>query len=186
MSKKLYPARFLKNSIQTLIDNGQIAGKEADNWNAKVQGKKKKDSLLKKASEGDVKSIERVATSFEYGEAGFREDKKEAFSWYKKAHDAGSVLGTAAIGYMWAVGEGVCRNQNKGSTYLALAAGRGSAFAAQQIGFACADGLYGLDIDKSEAIRWLEQCLSTNSTDLLQVGQKEARKKLTELKSGRS
>lgn len=107
-----------------------------------------------------------------------------AYLWFKKAHDAGSVTGTANVGFLMCNGIGVAKCPQQGIMYTALAAGKGSNFAAYHLGQALASGGCGLVVDKAEATRWLQTSLKTGGRDKLDENRlADARRLLNWLKS---
>jgi TPR repeat protein len=160
MGRRLYPAVQHKNLIQMLIDTAVITGDLADSWNIKVQEKKAMEDLLKLAESGDSIAMLQIGCNYQLGEEGFKMDGKLSFSWYKRAHEAGDVKGTAFIGIFLLIGKGVTKSLPEGLVYLVSAAERGSDFAAFRLGMAKAEGNWGLSVNSKEAIQWLEKCLS--------------------------
>lgn len=159
MGKRLLAAPQMKDRIQRLIENGAIAGPEAQAWLQKVAAKEARDELLAKALEGDVQAMEMAAYRYARGIHGFEKDKEMAGYWSKKAHAAGSVFGMGITGSFLANGEGCVKNEKEGLLYLALAAGEGSDWAACKLGLALARGKYGLEINQPEAIRLLRKAV---------------------------
>lgn len=185
MGKKLYPAPQHKNTIETLVESGVIKGELAKQWKKKIEEKEAMEELLKKAESGDGEAQERLALNYEFGWNGFVEDKKLAYTWYRKAHDLGQLYATANLGYMLNTGTGVAECNKQGNHYVGLAAGRGSAFAAIQLGLSFAYGRHGLPVDTKEAIHWLKKSLSDDlpSDRLNQTYRDWARAKLQELEN---
>ena len=158
--KKLVPAIQQKNQIQTMIDKGVLQGDLVEPWIEKTKAKKKVDTLLKQARGGDVNAMVRAALLYENGLDGVSVDFEEAFFWFEKASQAGSILGTASIGDMLCEGIGVPVSYEEGLEYTRSAAKEGSDYANYNLGMAYANGLYGLPVDSSKAIKKLEKCLS--------------------------
>jgi len=183
MDSTLLPATQHKNIIETLIENGDITGPLADRWNERVEEKKKMDCLMKKAVGGDAKSMAILGCRYRDATEGFPKDKKLAFQWTEKAHEAGNVSATARLGGMLCDGNCGERDPKKGIILLGIAAGRGSDYAAYRLGLAFADGKYGLKVDEGEARRWLQSCLSDacSSKTLIHSAKDEAQNKLDEL-----
>jgi U-box domain/Sel1 repeat len=187
MGKRLLPAPQTKSLIGTLVENGGIGGDLASKWNEKVQHKDMED-LLKKAEGGDSDAMYNTAAHYNHGTKGFEEDDKLALKWFKKAHEAGDVAGTAALGEFLCNGHGgVATCHTMGIMYLGIAAGQGSNLASFELGMALADGEYGMTVNVKEAIYWLEKAVGDCEHDHLDDGYKEeAAEKLNELKgSGR-
>lgn len=184
MGTRLLAAPRTRNTIESLIESGFITGDLAETWMKKANEKKENEKLLKKAEQGDVEAMEEVCDNYYYGDEGFKKDHELAFSWAKKAHAAGSIRGTARMGYMLIKGRGVVRNCKQGTVYLGLAAGKGSALATYSLGLAFANGWFGLEVDKDEACCLLETATSDHCVhDLDDLSIQTAREKLDELKN---
>ena len=91
---------------------------------------------------------------------GFKQDTKLAYKWAKKAHTAGSVIGTAQFGCLLFTGIGVAKNEVEGIAYTFVAAAQGSDCAAYNLGRAFCYGACGLSVDTAQGIHWLQKCLS--------------------------
>ncbi|KAL3917454.1 MAG: hypothetical protein SGARI_007710, partial [Bacillariaceae sp.] len=152
-SSKLLDAKQTRNTIETLIENGVIKGEIADKWLERVNYIK---NLLEKAEGGDPDAMATVAGNFVWGDNDFLRDFKMAYEWSKRAHAAGSIVGTAYLGSMLQPGCGVEQNQMMGTMYLGLAAGAGSNYAAYLL------GTYLSGRDGDQAIRLLE-CVVNNT-----------------------
>jgi TPR repeat protein len=119
---------------------------------------KKIQDLKKEAALGDA------AAMFEYGfihsreKDGYPFDTELAFSWFKKAHEAGSVQGTALYGEFLCHGlGGAMQCHTTGMIHVCVAAGQGSDHAAYSLGMAMANGLCGIAVNTEEAIHWLKK-----------------------------
>jgi hypothetical protein len=182
MGKRLFPAIQHKNLIQTLIDMEVITGDLADSWNKKAEEKKATEDLFKRAESGDSTAMVILGCRYAYGQMGFKKDKKLGFTWFKRAQNAGSVRGTAMTGIYLLKGiAGVAASsQQEGLVYLALAAERGSNFAAYELGMAKAKGKSGLLVNSKEALGWLQKCASPscNYDHLTDSTKAKARQKL--------
>ncbi|CAB9531428.1 Sel1 domain protein repeat-containing protein [Seminavis robusta] len=91
--------------------------------------------------------------------SGFQKDPQLAYEWHKKAHEAGHVRGTAALGSCLVNGSGVTQCFPLSMVYLTQAATSGSALAALYTAGAFAMGLYGIPKNEKEAIFWLRKSL---------------------------
>ncbi|CAB9523010.1 Putative E3 ubiquitin-protein ligase LIN [Seminavis robusta] len=154
MGTRIFPAIQHRNTIETLIESGVIDGDLAAKWNEKVEQKKQMEELLKKAEAGDADAMYSVGVYYFVGNDGFKQDDKLAFHWYKRAHEARNIMGTAM-----------------------LAAG-GSDVGAYNLGFGFAKGEYGLSATKSEAIYWLTKVTGKCRVDHLSDSSKKAARKL--------
>ncbi|CAB9514221.1 Sel1 domain protein repeat-containing protein [Seminavis robusta] len=184
MGRRLLPAIWVHNHIDTLVESGAIEGDLAAKWNKKVEQKKKMEELLKKADGGDGDAMHSVGLRFLLGLGGFNQDTELAFQWHQRSHEAGNVKSTAVVGRSYLLGTGVQLCRQKGTMYVSIAAGQGSNVAAFDLGMALADGKYGFSVNKAEAIRWLEKAVGDCSHDHLRDSFKNrAQQKLNELKA---
>lgn len=186
MGSRVFPAIQTKNTIETLVENGVITGPAANDWKQRIKQKNKMDDLLEKAGQGDLEAMEDAACNYDQGNNGFPEDNKQAYKWYEKAFQAGSVLGMTKIGELLVLGIGVEKNTSKGLVYLGMAEGRGSDFAAAKLGMWMADGNHGLPGDKAEGRRLLEKALSGQCwyECMGEEAKDEAQAKLVEIANG--
>ena len=186
IGKRLLPAIQQKNLIQTLLDNGVITGDLANNWNQKREVQQSMDLLLKIAESGkNTKAMVKIAHQYASGNICFAPNKKLAFTWYRRAHVAGDVLGTALTGRCLVEGTGTVPNAAEGFVYLTSAAERGSDVAAFNIGFYFAKGACGLPCNKREAVVWLEKCLGPSCTlkNLTGSAKLQAKQQVLELRA---
>ncbi|CAB9519039.1 Sel1 domain protein repeat-containing protein [Seminavis robusta] len=149
MGETLIPTPHIRSLIETLVENGTIQGDVLVAWNIKVKQMKKKNKLLQKANEGNVRAMLCLACFYPVN----------AYNWNRKAHDAGSVLGTARVGETLLKGIGVTKSLPLGIMYLTQAATAGSDLAAYCLGKFCAAGQYGMPVSEKEAIVWLQKSL---------------------------
>ena len=185
MAKTLVPSPQLKNLIGSLVESGTISGELATKWKEKANANKKKEDILKRARRGDVKAMELLGFNLTYGEDDFDKDSTEALQWFQKAHEAGSIFGTAHFGSLLAQGIGGEEEKMKGSMLLGLAAGKGSDYAAFDLGMILAEGQCGFAVDTDEAIRLLTLALddSCSHKTLKEESKGKARDKMNELRS---
>ena len=162
MGTTLLPSPQIKSLIQNSVENGFITGELANKWKEKVEEQKSKEELLKEAERGNERAMFRVGDHYDEGEHGFPKDKKLAYYWYEKAHYAGNVKGTALIGACLGIGSGVPKCHKTGIMYLAMAAEKGSNYAAYCLGRALAEENYGLAINPVEAIYYLQKVVDPN------------------------
>ena len=186
IGKRLLPAVQQKNLIQTLVDSGVITGDLAKNWNQKREVQQSMDLLLKIAESGkNTKAMVKIAHQYASGNICFAPNKKLAFMWYRRAHVAGDVLGTALTGRCLVEGTGTAPNSAEGFVYLTSAAEQGSDVAAFNIGFYFAKGACGLPCNKRESIVWLEKCLGPSCTlkNLTATAKKQAKEQVQEMRA---
>jgi len=177
IGKKMVPARQHKHTIEMLVNGGTISGDLAVSWKAKEQQEKAIKVLTAEAEKGDVKSMERLASSY-YERGHF----KKAFQWFKRAQFAGSVSALAEMGDMLVLGEGVKRNKAVGLVYLGTAAGKGCDLGAYALGLYFASGEHGLPVDRDKAIEYpqasLEDCQHACMNDEAKSNAKEELEKV--------
>jgi U-box domain len=184
---KLTDAPQIRNHMEGLVEHGYIRGDDATLWKQRQQEKQQKDQLTKKAHEGDVEAMLEMATNYYNAESGFEENNELAFYWFDAARRAGNVIGMTEAGNLLTCGVGVEPNVPQGMLYIGTAAGLGSRVAAFYLGFALADGKFGLPVDEKDAIHWLNQCLSDKVAcpgdyGITEDGKRKARLRLEQLK----
>jgi TPR repeat protein len=167
MGKRLLPAVQQKNLIQSMIETKVITGELADSWNKRAAEKKEMDDLIKRAESGDGNAMAKLGYNYMKGKNGFKKDPKMAYTWNKKAHESGMFYGTVLMGWALLYGQGVTRCEKEGIMFMTMAAAQGSDYASFELGRALADGLYGLPVNKAEAIKWLQKSLSADCTEQL-------------------
>ncbi|CAB9504389.1 Sel1 domain protein repeat-containing protein [Seminavis robusta] len=120
-----------------------------------------------------------------HGQKGFKKDHKLSFYWYKRAHEAGDVRGTASLGGCYLAGDGVAPCISRGFVHVTTAANKGSDLAACLLGMANVNGWYGMVVDKVEAIQWLEKATDDDCLyiDLKKDAKDEARELLNDLRA---
>ncbi|CAB9529178.1 Sel1 domain protein repeat-containing protein [Seminavis robusta] len=180
MGKKLFPAIQHRNTIEILVENGVIVGDLAAKWEEKAAV----EELLNNAEAGDSRAMYSLGKNYAHGHNGFKKDRKLAFQWYKRAHEAGNVYGTALTGVYLLNGWGTPKRERLGFIHVSAAATQGSNNAAYHLGMAFANGYHGLHVDKALAISWLEKAVEDCPyPDLIYERTEQARQKLAELKS---
>lgn len=186
MGSRLFAAPQIKNHIDGLVEKGYIRGPEAVKWKQRKQEKKDQAKLIQKAQDGNEDAMLKLASNYYNGDDGFDENNDQAFHWFDAARDAGNIIGQCEAGNMLALGLGVEQNVERGILHLGTAAGRGSRVAAYYLGFALAEGRYGLPVHKKDAICWLKKCLSEKVScpgdhGITEVGKRKARQQLDQL-----
>ena len=165
MGPRLLPDFRTKGIIETLILDRSITGDLADAWKRRETEKKKADLLLTEAQNGDADAMFKVYVGYRHGTTnGFREDLDEALKWLKSAQSSGSIEAIAQWGLILCQGSmGTMEVEKKvshGLVQLTVAATSGSSFGAFYLGSAYAHGVFGLDVDKTQAIAWLQKSIS--------------------------
>ncbi|CAB9525771.1 Sel1 domain protein repeat-containing protein [Seminavis robusta] len=151
---------------------------EAKEEKAKTQGEKTRQSAMSFADDLIC------PISLELPWEPVKQDDKLAFQWVEKAHFAGSVIATGAMGLYYLEGTGVEKCLDLGIMYLTMAAGQGSDWAAYALGVTFSNGSHGVVVNKSVAILWLEKALGEcTHQDLTDDMKKDGEKLLNELKA---
>ena len=125
-------------------------------------------ALREKAEGGDAKAMRRLGFSYRDGKQGLKQDRKQAFTWFKRAADLKDATALAECGVNYLYGQGVERSQSRGLIMLAEAAEKGSEHACGLLGWANAEGCFGLDKNPQDATRWyraMQQCDTRNSVE---------------------
>ena len=168
MGKRLLPAVQLRNTLKRLVESGAISGSKADAWKKAMAEEAEVAALRAKAEGGNARAMSKLGFSYRDGLRGLKQDKKQAFTWFKRAADLKDVGGLAACGVRYLNGAGVERNQIRGFIMLGEAAALGSEHACGVLGLFNAEGLNGLDKDQQEATRWyreMQKCGLRNSVE---------------------
>ena len=163
-SRALYPVVHVRNTIEHLVESGIIEGELADTWKERMAKKKRSEKKLKKTKEnaenGDAGAMYDLGVMYEHGENGLKEVDEEAYKWYKKAANAGNVMGMASAGTYLLNGWGVEENRSEGLIMLVTAANSGSNFACFELGKLYFHGLFGVEVNYASAKHWLEKALA--------------------------
>jgi U-box domain/Sel1 repeat len=177
MGRKVVPAPHITDTIERMIENGDIDGYLATQWQAgrkaMVEEKDKIRDAKIKVETGDTEAMIELGAAYESGRGGLQKNPKEAFKWYEMAHKAGSVKGTAYIGDAYCFGLGVSKNVCRGVLFYFDAAQKGSDFAAHFLGMAFAEGNYGLVQDHKKAIFWLEKCIAKCKVEHMDIADED-------------
>lgn len=160
MGGNLITATQIKNTIETLIEAGFIAGDLAEKWKEKAQERMDVKNLVEKAEQGDAGSMWNLGDRYYHGKQGLPKDLEKAYVWFQKARKAGSVTAIAFVGSMLLKGEGVAQDERTGMMYVTEAATKGSRWASNRLGIAWSRGDWGLPVNKTEAVRWFRFCLT--------------------------
>jgi hypothetical protein len=167
MGRALLDAPHIKSAIEDMVRRGLCDAALAVQYKAEA-AKKECDDTLKRAEEGDLPSMIRVAMFYKMGSRGLKKDLHKSLHWYKLAYTPGDVdlaasLGTAMLSVIYdESAESYCTTNltSKGLMYLGIAASQGSKLAAFKLGIILAEGQFGVNQDRKEAVYWLEKALS--------------------------
>ena len=155
MGRKLLPSAQARNTIEKLVRTGAITGDKADSWTKRIKDEERLRAMRGSAEAGDLDAMHNLGVWHELGEHGLKVDYAAAYSWYKKAADAGHVQSMAGGGWFLLVGPGgIPANPAYGMGLLFRAAEMGSDRAASDLGDAFYEGKWELPKDLSQAKYW--------------------------------
>ena len=166
MGKRLLPAVQLCNTLKRLVESGAISGSKADAWKKAMAEEAEVAALRAKAEGGDAVAMRRLGIAYRDGTRGLKQDKKQAFTWFKRAADLKEVYALAECGVSYLNGHGVERSISRGVSMVTMAAERGSEHACGVLARANAEGRHGFDRDPQEATRWyreMQKCSTRNA-----------------------
>jgi TPR repeat protein len=165
MGKRLLPAVQVRNSLKRLVESGAISGSKADAWKTAMAEEAGVAALRVKAEGGDAMAMRHLGFSYRDGKRGLKTDLTQAFTWFKRAADLKDVYGLAACGIAYIDGHGVERSNIRGCNMISVAATLGSEHACGMLGWANAEGRWGLDEDPQEATRWYREMQKCDCRD---------------------
>ena len=125
-------------------------------------------ALRARAEGGDAKAMRDLGYAYRDGKRGLKQDRKQAFTWFKRAADLKEATALTECGVNYLYGQGVESSNSRGLVMLGRAAERGSEHACGVLGYANAEGLHGLDKDPQDATRWyreMQQCGTRNASE---------------------
>ena len=170
MGKRLLPAVQLRNTLKRLVESGAISGSKADAWKKAMAEEAEVAALREKAEGGDAIAMQRLGFAYRDGKRGLKQDKKQAFTWFKRAADLRDIFALAACGQAYLNGHGVERSISRGVSMVTMAAALGSEHACGKLGRANAEGRHGFDKDEQEATRWyreMQKCGIRDASELM-------------------
>ena len=120
---------------------------------------KTEKDLRAKAESGDV------AAQYELGARFWQEGKfTEAYEWYKKAADNGSVRGAHALGVMYVFGQGVAIDYAEAMKWFTTAAQQGDVDSQYSLGVRYAKGDH-VQQNFTEAVKWFSMAANQGQAD---------------------
>ena len=128
---------------------------KAEEWRKKAIVKGWQDM----AETGDGEAMYKLGIACRTGTFGLAEDDVEAFSWYRKASDAGNTKALAFAGNLQIKGCGTKKNAVSGFIRLVSAAKDGSDCACYRLGLYHYKGLHGVEKDAKQALYWLKMAV---------------------------
>ena len=118
----------------------------------------------KAAKQGEVKSLNNLATLYEQGQ-GVPKNMAEAFPLRQRAAARGDMVSEAMLGQMYADGRGVARNDGEAVKWFRKSAEQGYFFAQSRLGAMYRDGR-GVPQDLVEAHKWFTLSARSAPADL--------------------
>ena len=152
---KLFPAPQVRNTIETLIQSGDIDDELAEAWKQKLEDEKVVKEWRAKAESGDGDAMYLLGAWYEYGEKGLAIDDAQARAWYERCAAARNPKGIACFGECLLLGDGGPKNTSLGWVYITDAAHLGSDVGAYLLGEAFLKGIHNLPKDSVQARFWL-------------------------------
>ncbi|CAB9500726.1 Sel1 repeat [Seminavis robusta] len=175
MGDRLFPAPSVKEYINALVDCEVIVDENLVSlWKKQGRQEAAMDALKASAASGDTSAMLKLGFAFGAGTSCVPKDSTVACTWFQKGHAAGCVRATAWLGYCYITGYGVEHTCSvKGMAFIAIAAAKGSDFAAYVLGRALYCGKYGMPVDMDEGVRWLQKSLSQHDCPLQNLTNRE-------------
>ena len=170
MGKRLLPAVQVRNSLKRLVESGAISGSKADAWKTAMAEEAEVAALRVKAEGGDASAMNDFGCAYHAGKRGLKQDATQAFTWFKRAADLKDAHGLTKCAIFYLKGVGVERSDTRGFIMLGAAATLGSEHACGALGWANAEGRWGLEQNPQEATLWyreMQKCDRRNSTETL-------------------
>ena len=106
-------------------------------------------------ADGSAKSDYTIGIMYYTGK-GVKEDKKEAFTWFRKSAEQGNANAQFSLGVMYYKGVGVEQDRKEAATWLRRAAEQGEAKAQFDLGLMYTKG-EGVKEDRGEAVKWFRK-----------------------------
>ena len=153
----LKPAPQVRNTIETLIQSGDIDDELAEAWKQKLEDEKVVKEWRAKAESGDGDAMYSLGTWYERGLKGLAKDEVQARTWFDRSVAARHPKGMAVFGEYLLVGCGGPKNTALGLVLSTGAAHLGSNYAACNLGEAFFKGKFGLPKDPVQARFWLKK-----------------------------
>ena len=160
----LRPIRDVRETIETLIESGDVDKETSAEWR-----EKKKTLDLKQAQEmydagrvldaaklGLPKAQGVMAVRCHHGTYGQEKDLDKCFEWATKAAQGGDKLGQFRLAYAFRNGQGVEKNHVEALKWWELAADQGCSVAMFNIGIMYEDG-QGVVQDLAAALSWYKK-----------------------------
>ena len=183
MGKRLFPAAQVHNTLKRLVESGAISGSKADAWKAAMAEEAEVAAFRVKAEGGNARAMRKLGFAYRKGTRGLKEDRTQAFMWFKRAADLNDPSALYECGVAHLVGEGVTRSDIRGLIMIGMAAAIGSEIACYILGRSNEKGHFGLDMDPQEATRYyrkMQKCDVLSNSDRAEEHRKNAAASLRE------
>ena len=131
-------------------------------------------AIRAQAEGGDARAMSKLGIAYRDGERGLKQDKKQAFTWFKQAADLQDPTALTSCGAAYLNAHGVERSISRGVSMVTMAAERGSEHACGILGRANAEGRHGFDQDPQEATRWYRQMQTCGIRNASEAGRERA------------
>jgi hypothetical protein len=151
MGRVLIAAPQVRNTIESMVENGAIAGDQAEVWTKRLNQENLVKSLRQRAATGDATAMYHLGVSYLRGADGLPKDAAQAFSWLKQAADLGHVKAMERVGMMYCRGQGTTSSVSRAAARLSRAVELGSDTACCHLGCLYQLGAYGFEKDVAEA-----------------------------------
>ena len=168
---ELVPAVQVRNTIESLIKSGAIAGEIAEAWQTKLADEKVVKEWRAKAEVGDGNAMYRLGYWYQEGLHGLAKDEVQARAWYELSAAERDPKGMAMFSSHLLRGIGGPQDNVFGVMNVTQAAELGSEYGAYLLGKAFMTGFWGLPKDPARSRFWLrkvvdDECAHKQLTDL--------------------
>ena len=165
MGPRLMEDYAAKNTIETLVNSGDIDDELATAWKQKLAEKlaekladeTKVKEMRAKAEGGDGDAMYWLGTWHRRGTNGLAKDEVQARAWDERSAATRHPKGMGTFGESLLLGLGGSKETSLGLVNVTEAAGLGSNVAAFRLGKAFFNGAYGLPKDPARARYWLKK-----------------------------
>ena len=165
MGTRLMEDYAAKNTIETLVNSGDIDDELATAWKQKLAEKlaekladeTKVKEMRAKAKGGDGDAMWELGRWYQFGSNGLAEDMAQARAWYERSATARDPKGMGSFGAYLLLGIGGSKETSLGLVNVTEAAHLGSELGAYLLGEAFFKGTSGLPKDPVRARYWLKK-----------------------------
>ena len=141
---------------------------EAEKWSKLAEETRNKrwlDIDIQAAEKGNTDAMYRLGEKYQNGN-GVKEDKAEAFKWFKKAAENGKENAFLPVGWKYANGDGVEENKAEAVKWYKKSAENGNTTAMNNLAWMYHDG-DGVKTDKAEAFKWFKKAAENGNKDAM-------------------